>query len=226
MSPSLRHSKAGISLAELAIAQLLMAIIGLALVVLYNQSYMVLNRGSVKTYQQQTAREAVKRIVPRITSAVPPTAQSEDQLEAVLEPIYGAPPSNQIVLYSTEEYVAKTTDQATLPTFDPRQPRYGVYRIFFEIDPDKNQSDPRLAPGGRIGNVLVDAYTPTDNSDDLIIARNLYDVTFSQVDTNIVRLSVTVYGDVEMATGRTELKKVDYTTRVHLPYFTTFPGGG
>lgn len=231
--------RTGFTVVELAVAQVLMALIGLVLVVLYNQSYMILNRGSVKTYQQQTAREAIKRIVPKITSAVPRPQALDDlgqlySVPAIVEPAVGVT-GNQVVLWSTAEYVSRITNQAAV-TFDPRAAtadagQYDTYRLFFAIDADKDQTDPEVAPGGQIGNVLLDPNTPGNAGDDIVLARNLYDVSFERMDDgtatrNVVRVNVQVYGYVEMATGQEELQRVDYTTRVFLPYYTVDPGGG
>jgi hypothetical protein len=128
------------------------------------------------------------------------------------------------VLNSIEAYVEEQLRE-TVSEFNPRTPTYRQYRLFFALDPNKDQSNEIQAPGGRIGNLWIDGNTPGDNTDDILLASNLYDLTFKHESDNVVELTVTAKGYVKRAIGGQTLDEQVYSTRVHLPIYTHTPGG-
>ena len=225
----------GFSLPELMIVMTVMGILSGVLLAMYGESELMLVRGMTLTTLEQTARLGGARIIPKITSSVAkpatpdhPVLANRPAVPAIVSPpappYTVAPDRRQLVLNSIDTYVQR---QMRLPetVFNPRNPTYLKYRIFFALDTTKNQADPNLAPGGRIGNVWMDLNTPGTPSDDLLLARNFYDVTFDREPDNVVLLTITAKGWIKRAVGGRTLADRVYTTRVHLPIYTYTPGG-
>ena len=215
----------------------IMVLLSLVLVGFYSESEQILSRGITQTTLQQAARVASIRIIPKITSAIPkpetpsdPVAANRPAMAAIISP---APPANEttppveareVILNSTLPYV-QTQLRQTVSDFNPRTPTYGRYRIWFELDADKNQADEDEAPGGRIGNIWIDGNTPGVATDDIKLAANLFDVTFKHEVDNVVELTVVTKGYMRRAIGGRMLDEQRYSTRIHLPIYTHTPGG-
>ncbi|MBI3927152.1 MAG: prepilin-type N-terminal cleavage/methylation domain-containing protein [Armatimonadetes bacterium] len=208
----------GFTLAELAVAMAVLSMMGLALVLIYNQSLVTFRHSTAKVEMQQHAREASKRLVPFIASAVPPSTADD----AIVEPAFNVTGS-QLRIYSTDTYVARVTG-GPATVFDPRNPQYARMRLWWEADPNADLSDPERAPGGQVGFLRLDRDTPLDPADDRIIARNIYSVEFENQGDHRIRVQVNIYGLVRVA-NTDELRRLEYENIVHMPYYTQ-PGGG
>lgn len=243
----MRAAKArGFSVPELMIVMTIMGILSAVLLAMYSQSELALSRGVTLTTLEQHARLAAARIIPKVTSAVADTANlnATPGIVAPLAPVSPAtwsgspgpgaeslPPTDtttarpwQVVLNSIEPYVQRQLRQ-TESNFNPRSPVFRPYRLFYSIDTNKDQSSEDEAPGGRIGNVWIDANTPTNSADDVLVASNLYEVRFEREPDNVIRLVVITKGWARRAIGGRNLLERRYQTRIHLPIYTYTPGG-
>lgn len=163
--------------------------------------------------------------------------------------------NNQIVLRSVDAYVARILRRPPLETvFNPRDPyrfqpghsrfgqgydlNTGIYRIFFKRDMTKTTNTEK-SPGGRIGDICLDGNTPSDASDDIVLARRVYNIQFHHELRNTVDVVLCVKGILPRAGGKTvdqvnpgavgvnqsQIDKVVRSTRVYLPIETNSPGG-
>lgn len=244
----IKKAPRGFSVPELMIVMTIMAVLSTVLLAMYSQSELALSRGVTLTTLEQHARLAAARIIPKITSAVVRPADGTNALipgivvpaapvapaEWSGSPGTGAeslPPTDtttarpwQVVLNSIEPYVQRQLRQ-TESTFNPRSPSFREYRLFYAIDANKDQSSEDEAPGGRVGNVWIDGNTPTNSSDDILVASNLYEARFEREPDNVIRLIVVTKGWARRAIGGRTLLERRYQTRIHLPIYTYTPGG-
>lgn len=218
----------GITLAELLVSMAVFALITAGFVITYRLGYNTAAQGSEKMQSMQGLRESLNRMVPLISSACPIAANQS----AILSPPIGE--KGDLIFTTTTEYADDYVYAGDLGS---------AANAFNPVDPAPNQfqqvrlrfvaaNDPS-APAGRRGNVVADINT-ADSADDVIIARNMYDVSFTNVGENTILVQANIYralrgaGAVRVNLGGGHITLQRYTTesRVFLPYYTNTAGGG
>jgi hypothetical protein len=188
----------------------------------YKACYGSFTQGSEKTMSMRSLREALNRIQPLISSACPVSASSS----AVLEPIFVSSPgtaSAQIRFTTLKEYSDKNVLRLNaIADFNPvnsSPSQYQEVRLFFGRVVNPQQ------PGGQVGNVKMDLSTPSV-TDDVIIARNLYDCSFVNVGSNTIALSLELRRMLRRPMGSSKLQSYRLETRLFIPYYSNTTGGG
>jgi len=223
----------------------LFSLLSLLIVVLYHSVTVAYRHNFVRMENSEKAREAYRRIVPLISSACPPPMpaaspnSSPGVSTAIISPTQVGVPSNTVVLYSTthfinsfiystggggSSYAISGGGSSNFLPFGTSQ--FGEYRLRWVNDPSKPITDPRLCPGGRIGNVVLDPNTNSTTVDDRVVARNIYDCSFEYTSNNRVMVTVDVYGLDRAATSQQVLRHQRYQSEVWLPFYTNVAGGG
>lgn len=220
----MRKRTRAMTLAELLVSCTVFSLLTAGFVVSYKSSYSAFSQGSEKTMSMRSLREAVNRIQPLISSACPVTASSN----AVYEPDFVASPgttSSQIRLTTLKEYAEVNIQRLGSPvhTFSPISSsvdQYQEVRLFFEKTVDAS------LPGGQMGRIKLDLSTPSSNADDLVVARNLYDCSFTNVGANTILLRLETRRFLRRNMGARDVQAYTLETRLFLPYYSNTAGGG
>jgi hypothetical protein len=241
----------GFTLIELLVVQAIMIVIFIVLFFLYTQSRFIFQRGTAKIEMQQNLRQALIRIIPYIASANPRPADPPDipfRLPAVKSP---PPPGDdvdpedcvsssipegdtdaEIVLRASATYIDRIMRVNNPVPFNPRDPypdpsAANEYRLFYILDPDLDMGNPDQAPGGKIGRIMLDRNTPGDPTDDIMLARSIFGVSFETLSPSAIDVGLVIKKFLPKASGA----KADdvpevlyYSTRVHLPIYTNLNG--
>ncbi|MBN9416562.1 MAG: hypothetical protein J0I12_14050 [Candidatus Eremiobacteraeota bacterium] len=212
------------TLAELLVSSTVFSLVTAGFVVSYKSSYSAFSQGSEKTMSMRALREAVNRIQPLISSACPVSASSN----AVYEPDFVASPgttSSQIRFTTLKEYAEVNIQRLSSPTipFSPINSSLSQYqeaRLFFDktVDPKR--------PGGQFGRVKLDLSTPSSVGDDLIVARDLYDCSFTNVGSNTIVLRLESRRFLKRNMGARDVQSYSLETRLFIPYYSNTAGGG
>jgi hypothetical protein len=212
------------TLAELLVSSAVFSLVTAGFVVSYKSSYSAFSQGTEKTMAMRSLREAVNRIQPLISSACPISASSK----AVYEPDFVASPgttSSQIRFTTLKEYAETNIQRLSAPVtlFSPinsSMDQYQEARLFFDktVDPSK--------PGGQVGRVKLDLSTPSSASDDLIVARDLFDCSFTNVGANTIVLKLESRRFLRRTMGKRDVQSYLLETRLFIPYYSNTAGGG
>ncbi|MBX3172174.1 MAG: hypothetical protein KF760_32515 [Candidatus Eremiobacteraeota bacterium] len=220
----MRHNRRALTLAELLVSSTVFSLLTAGFVISYKSSYTSFSQGSEKTMSMRLLREAVNRIQPLISSACPVTASSN----AVYEPDFVASPgttSSQIRFTTLKEYAEVNIQRLGAPVhiFSPinsSADQYQEARLFFDktVDPAR--------PGGQVGRVKLDLSTPSNTGDDLILARDLYDCSFTNVGANTIVLKLETRRFLRRTMGARDVQAYKLETRLFIPYYSNTAGGG
>ncbi|MCE7874655.1 hypothetical protein DYH09_30390 [bacterium CPR1] len=186
--------RAAFTMAELLVAMALMGLISIALVNLYSMSVNTLRQGSGHLAMQQRVREAVRRVHPLLSTAIPPNASQE----AIYAPPAG--PAAPAVTWSTTEDLLGNTP------VDPRAPSFRLYQLAFNAATSElvlSQLGPLPAPPARV------------------VARNLNQVSFEHISLNTVRMVVQAQEQIRRAAGETTPSTYRSDTLLQIPYYTS-----
>lgn len=212
------------TLAELLVSSTVFSLLTAGFVLSYKSSYTSFSQGSEKTMAMRSLREAVNRIQPLISSACPVSANSN----AIYEPDFVASPGTttaQIRFTTLKEYSEINIQRLGSPVhiFNPINSSLDQYqeaRIFFDktADPAK--------PGGQVGRVKLDLSTPSSSGDDLVLARDLYDCSFTNVGANTIVLKLENRRFLKRNMGARDVQAYKLETRLFIPYYSNTAGGG
>lgn len=219
-----RARQRGMTLAELLVSSTVFSLLTAGFVVSYKSSYTAFSQGSEKTMAMRSLREAVNRIQPLISSACPVSTSSN----AIYEPDFVASPgttSSQIRFTTLKEYAETNIQRLGAPVhiFSPINSSVDQYqeaRLFFEkvVDPAK--------PGGQTGKVKLDLSTPSNQGDDLVLARDLYDCSFTNVGANTIVVKLESRRFLKRNMGARDVQAYKLETRLFIPYYSNTAGGG
>lgn len=212
------------TLAELLVSSAVFSLVTAGFVVSYKSSYSAFSQGTEKTMAMRSLREAVNRIQPLISSACPVSASSN----AIYEPDFVASPgttSSQIRFTTLKEYAETNIQRLSAPVtvFSPISSSLSQYqeaRLFFDKTVDAAR------PGGQVGRVKLDLSTPSSASDDLIVARELYDCSFTNVGANTIVLKLESRRFLKRTMGARDVQSYGLETRLFIPYYSNTAGGG
>ena len=220
-----RKSSRGFSLPELAIVMLLTTLITGVLVLFYSQSRLLLERGAVKTELAQRTRMAATRIIPKLTSVIgrPPSPDNLDGEEPIISPTpaddpYTDPGVTEIHLNTTKEFI-KAQLRVPMVAGDAYNPRgtpadeHGELILRFDV----KGTDPEL---GEFGDLVMNAATPDDVAEDVVLAKNLAFVRFSVQSNDRIRVRVGARALIKNATSGFSVDENVYETDVYLPVYT------
>lgn len=214
----------GMSLAELMVSSAVFSLLTAGFVLSYKSSYSSFAQGSEKTMAMRNLREAVNRIQPLISSACPISASSN----AIYEPDFVASPgttSSQIRFTTLKEYSEVNIQRLGSPVhiFSPINASVDQYqeaRLFFDKTVDPKE------PGGQVGTVKLDLSTAANASDDRVVARNLYDCSFTNVGANTILLKLETRRFLKRNMGARDVQSYKLETRLFIPYYSNTAGGG
>lgn len=185
----------GFTVAEMMVSLAVLGVLSLALAEVYHVSYTVFDNGSGRIVLEQRTREALRRVGPLLSGAVPPT---ENQ-DAIIVPAIGNSASS-VDFYTAEDLLGATV-------FDPRNPAYLMFRIGWD-------------GGGNLVLWRLDAArnalsTPRPR----VLARGLSGVRMTRTSLDAVTVQLTASTSVR--TGRLQQRTVTYSLNamVQLPYY-------
>lgn len=218
--------KRGFTLPELMVVMTISTLLSGILLLMYTQARTQLQRGVARTTLQQKVRQASIRIIPKITSSVwELSTPNEPQLGHPIKSVIldtENPENNQVVLWTTKEFIDKQLRKSTISEFNPRETdQYAELRIFLS---NERGEDPKAADLGERIDVYVDGNTPGNTADDVLLASGLSAVTFTRRADNTIRLRVEARGYVPTPGDPHAIKTETYETDVYLPV-TTNSGG-
>jgi len=182
----------GLTLPELMISLGLIALLTLALTLVFHQSNRVAAMGGKRLDVQQAVRETLRRLAPLLESAVPPGPGEP----AILFPDEGDT-ALRIEFYSPTDLLG---DQAV----DLRNPTFRLYKIEF--------SAPSL---------WLEQVDPPPTREPRMLASRLHKAEFTVLDPGTVRIAVEAREKGKDARNQDRTFEERLETALHLPYFAT-----
>lgn len=181
----------GLSLAEVLVAMAVMGVLSIALLNIFGLTMTSVRHGEGHLAMQMKAREAVRRLEPLLSTAIPPTTTQE----AIYLPAVGG--SGTSIRWSSTEDLFGTN------AITPRAPHFYLYEINFA--------------GGALTMRRIDPPGP----DSRVLATNLDAASFEHLTLNTVRVQVQVSEQVRRAAGAHETLTQKLETLIQLPYYTS-----
>lgn len=187
----------GLTLAEVLVSAGMILAMTLVLWAVLSGSYTAALHGATTIEMHHRAREAMRRMLPILHSAVRPRGE----LEAIYTPYVGETlPTCHFV--TSFDHLAGTGGGGDPPPYDPHTGRpLKLYRLLFER-----------------GEVVLERATPPFKSK--VLARNLYDVGFRRDAVGLVTIIVEVREPSRDASNRITDRSYRMSSMVELPAYS------
>lgn len=235
-----KRPRRGFSLPELMVSITIFSMVTTLIVLLYHSVTVAYRHNFVRLENSDRAREAIRRVVPLISSGCPFVNGS-----AIYWPDVVTDPSmpgaaglgyQNVILSATKQFIENFIfdSPAVVPDFVPFRTtatEFGHYRVYWLKDTARSAKD----PAGQIGDIWVGPQTDvsssgwqnvptTPASTDRCVARSIYGCSFYNCGSNRVLLTVDVYGVDRTAINRQVLQRLTYRTEVWLPFYSNTTG--
>ena len=213
LCPMLAIRKAkGFTLLEVVISAAILSALGFMLLGVFTQSNASMSLGTTKVEIDQTARQAIDRILPLVTTATSFNIGSQ-----------------RIEFTTTEDFLDSAYDPSTW-TFDPINPASFTYEIFF-YDPDTGDpNNPGEIRMMRQADWITQGNDATPTADYVVLAgkevgrvdgRGITNFNVVPLAVgNAVEVQITVSGDIKRPNGNTELVTERRVSIVQMPVTT------